>query len=379
MENTNLKLNSNFRTQNLTINMGPQHPSTHGVLRVELISDGEIVRAAYPHLGYLHRCFEKHAENLDYLGVVPFCDRMDYVASMNQELGFCMAVEKLLQAEIPERAQVIRVIVLELNRIASHLLAFGTYGLDMGGFTPFLFAFRDREKVLRIFEEICGARLLYNYIRPGGVSRDLSEGIINKIKDFTAYFKPQLDELDSLLTHNSIFVNRTANVGIVPLDLAISYGFSGPNLRGSGLNWDLRKQAPYCGYEKYDFDVCIGQGERGVIGDCWNRYEVRVREMYESMKIINQAIEQLPEGEIKGGVGKTIKPQGEVYVTTECPRGELGFYLIADGSKKPYRLKINSPCFNAISCLDELCGGVMLADVVSIIGSLDIVLGEVDR
>lgn len=368
-----------LQTEELTINMGPQHPSTHGVLRLELISDGEIVRAAYPHLGYLHRCFEKHAENLPYAGVIPFTDRMDYLASMNMELGLCLAIEKLLGTEIPDRASSLRVIVCELNRIASHLLAFGTYAIDMGGFTPFLYAFRDREKILRIFEELCGARLLYNYIRAGGVSRDMSPGLTEKVSEFCKYFKPQLKEMDALLTRNAIFVNRTKDVGIVPLDLAISYNFSGPNLRGSGMNWDIRKVHPYSGYEKYEFDVCVATGEYGTIGDCWNRYEVRIREMFESLKIIEQAIEQLPEGEIKGKVAKNVKPKGEIYMTTECPRGELGYHLVADGSKNPYRLKVNSPSFNAISCMDEISGGAMLADVVAIIGSLDIVLGEVDR
>ena len=368
-----------LQTEELTINMGPQHPSTHGVLRVELVSDGEIVRAAYPHLGYLHRCFEKHAENLPYAGVIPFTDRMDYLASMNMELGLCLAIEKLLGTEVPERANSLRVIVCELNRIASHLLAFGTYAIDLGGFTPFLYAFRDRERVLRIFEELCGARLLYNYIRAGGVSRDMSPELKDKVLDFCKYFLPQLEEMDALLTRNAIFVNRTKDVGIVPTDLAISYNFSGPNLRGSGMNWDLRKVHPYCGYEKYEFDVCIGTAEYGTLGDCWNRYHVRVREMFESLKIIEQAVAQMPEGDIKGKVAKNVKPKGEIYVNTECPRGELGYHLVADGGKNPYRLKVNSPSFNAISCLDEVCGGAMLADVVAIIGSLDIVLGEVDR
>jgi len=368
-------------TQDLTINMGPQHPSTHGVLRVELVSDGEIIKAAYPHLGYLHRCFEKHAENLDYIAVVPFCDRMDYVASMNMELGFCLAIERLLEVEVPDRANAIRVMVLELNRIASHLLAYGTYGLDIGGFTPFLYAFRDREKVLSMFEELCGARLLYNYVRPGGVARDVNDSLLKKVEDFCDYFKGQLDELDRLLSGNAIFVNRTANVGVISQDLALSYGFSGPNLRGSGFNWDLRKEHPYCGYEKYHFDVCIAEAELGQVGDCWNRYKVRVKEMYQSLIIIRQALQKIAKFDdgIKGGISKTIKPKGEVYVSTECPRGELGFHLVADGSKKPYRLKVNSPCFNAISCLDEVAAGTMLADVVAIIGSLDIVLGEVDR
>ncbi len=370
---------SGLKTQELTINMGPQHPSTHGVLRVEIVTDGEVVKAAYPDLGYLHRCFEKHSESREYLQVLPYADRMDYLAAMNMELGFCLAVEKLLELEIPERATNIRVIVSELNRIASHLLAVGTYGLDIGGFTPFLYAFRDREKILHLFEEICGARLLYNYIRPGGVSRDVSPSVKDKIKDFCKYFKPQLDEFDQLMSFNSIFIERTAKIGVVPLDLAVSYGFSGPNLRGSGVDWDLRKEKPYCGYEKYDFKVCMGEAERGVIGDCWNRYYVRIKEMYESIKIIEQAVEQLPDGEHMGKAPKTMKPTGEIYMETECPRGQLGYHIIADGSKKPYRVKAKSPCFIAISSMDEVCSGMMLADLVAYLGSIDIVLGEVDR
>ncbi len=368
-----------FQTQDLVINMGPQHPSTHGVLRVEIVSDGEIIKAAYPDLGYLHRSMEKHSEGREYLQVVPYTDRMDYVAAMNMELGYCLAVENLLGAEIPERAQALRVIVCELNRIASHLLAVGTYSLDIGGFTPFLYAFRDRERVLRIFEELCGARLLYNYIRPGGVSRDMSKGLQEKVSEFCKYFKPQLDEMNELLTGNSIFVQRTANVGVIPLDMAISYGLSGPNLRASGLNWDIRKEKPYSGYEKYDFKVSIGEAEKGVIGDCWNRYYSRIKEMYESIKIIEQAVAQLTDGEHMGKVAKSVKPVGEVYLATECPRGALGYYLVADGSKKPYRLKVKSSCFIAISTMDEMCSGMMLADVVAFIGSLDIVIGETDR
>ncbi|MBS1984132.1 MAG: NADH-quinone oxidoreductase subunit D [Bdellovibrionales bacterium] len=378
-KHTEQEFDSQFSTQELTINMGPQHPSTHGVLRVEIVTDGEIIKGAYPDIGYLHRCFEKHAESREYLQVVPFTDRMDYVASMNMELGLCLAIERLIESEVPERAQAIRVIVCELNRIASHLLAIGTYGLDMGGFTPFLYAFRDREHILSIFEELCGARLLYNYIRPGGVSRDMSRGLQDKVKDFCAYFKPQLEEINELLSFNSIFVQRTANIGVVSPELAISYGFSGPNLRGSGIDWDLRRDKPYSGYEKYEFNVCVGTGEKGTVGDCWNRYYVRIKEMFESLKIIEQAVKALPEGESMGKVPKAVKPVGEIYVETECPRGALGYYMVSDGSKKPLRLKAKSPGFIAVSSMDEVCSGMMLADVVAYIGSIDIVLGEVDR
>jgi len=368
-----------FQTDELTINMGPQHPSTHGVLRVELLSDGEIVKGAYPDIGYLHRCFEKHCETRDYIQTVPFADRMDYVAAMNMELGLCMTYEKLLGTEIPERGQYIRVIMAELNRIASHLLSVGTYGIDIGAFTPFLYCFRDREHILRIFEEICGARLLYNYIRPGGSSRDLSRGMLDKIKEFCHYFKDQLDEINQLVSGNAIFVKRTADIGVISPDLAISYGFSGPNLRGSGYNWDLRKDMPYLVYDKIDFDVCLGEGEEGTVGDCWNRYYVRVKEMYQSLRILEQAVEQIPDGDFMAKVAKSIKPDGECYLATECPRGALGYHVIGDGSKKPYRVKAKSPCFITTSSIDEVCSGMMLADVVAYLGSIDIVLGEVDR
>jgi NADH-quinone oxidoreductase subunit D len=304
---------------------------------------------------------------------------MDYIAAMNMELGFALAVEKILEVEIPERAQVIRVIVSELNRIASHLLAIGTYGLDMGGFTPFLYAFRDREHVLRIFEELSGARLLYNYIRPGGVSRDLTRGHQDKIAEFCRYFKPQLEEIDQLLSHNIIFVKRTIDIGVISLEKAVSYGLSGPNLRGSGFSWDLRKDRPYSGYEKYDFQVCVGLGERGTVGDCWNRYYVRIKEMFESIKIIEQALKAIPEGDFMAKLPKSLKPVGEVYLPTEAPRGELGYHIVADGTKKPWRVKAKSPCFIVVSTMDEMCSGMMLADVVAYLGSIDIVLGEVDR
>jgi len=368
-----------FRTQEILLNMGPQHPSTHGVLRVEVVTDGEIIKAAYPDLGYLHRCFEKHAENREYLQVLPFCDRLDYVAAMNQELGFCLALEKLLEVQIPERAQAVRVVVSELQRIASHLLAVGTYSIDIGGFTPMLYAFRDREHILSIFEELSGARLLYNYIRPGGVLRDLSRGLEDKIKEFCRYFKPQLQEFDELLSGNKIFVERTANVGMISPEMAIAYGLSGVNLRGSGVNWDLRKERPYSGYEKYDFKSVVGANDVGQVGDCWNRYHCRVREMFESIKIIEQALAQIQPGDTMAKVAKAVKPTGEVYMETECPRGNLGYYIVADGSKKPYRVKVKSPGFISISCFDELTSGMMLADIVAFIGSLDFVMGEVDR
>lgn len=369
-----------LKTQELTINMGPQHPSTHGILRLEIITDGEMVRKCIPHIGYLHRCFEKHAENIDYAGVIPFVDRMDYVASMYNDFVYSMGVEKLLEAEVPERAEYIRVIVGELQRIASHLLAVGTYGLDVGTFTPFMWCFRDREKILDIFEMICGARLLYNYMYVGGVSKDITEGMIEKIKEFCDYCGPKIDELDTVLTYNKIFIDRTAGVGVIPLETAIQYALTGPNLRGSGKNWDLRKDMPYSIYERFDFDVPVGTGAQGEVGDCWDRYWVRVQEMRESLKIVKQAVNTIPSGDVRADLPRVLKPKsGEIYMRAEAPRGELGFYIVSDGTGTPYRVKGRSPCFAGVSALAHIIPGHMVADAVAILGSIDIVLGEVDR
>jgi len=364
----------------MILNMGPQHPSTHGVLRIELLTDGEVVKEARPHIGYLHRNFEKHAENIDYPGVIPFTDRMDYVASMANSLTYALTVEKLMGIQVNDRVETIRVIVAELQRIASHLLSVGTYGIDIGAYTPFLHCFRDREMVLDLFEWLCGARLLYNYSWVGGVSHDLPDGWVAKCRHFVDQFGHTIDEVDALLSFNKIFTKRTATVGILPPDLAVNYAISGPNLRGSGIKWDIRKEEPYCGYENYDFEVPIGTGEHGPIGSCWDRYYVRILEMRESCKIILQALERLPEGDVHEHVPKRVKPaKGEVYLRTETPRGELAYYVVSDGSLIPFRVKGRSPCFVHMSVFGEIARGEMIADMVAIIGSLDIVLGEIDR
>jgi NADH-quinone oxidoreductase subunit D len=364
----------------MTLNMGPQHPSTHGVLRLELKTDGEIVADAIPHIGYLHRCFEKHVENVDYAAVVPFTDRLDYCAAMNMELGYVLAVEKLMGIEINNRVRCIRIIMAELCRIASHLIAAGTYGNDIGSFTPFLWCFRDRETILDFFEETCGGRLLYNYNWIGGLMHDLKPDFEKKVIEFVDYFEPQVDNLNKLLSDNYIFIKRTANVGILAPETAISYGVTGPNLRGSGVKFDVRKDEPYLGYEEFDFDVAVGKGEYGPIGSCWDRYMVRIREVKESCKIIRQAVAKLTPGDVREKVPKRIKPPaGEVYMRTEAPRGELGYYIVSDGSLKPYRLKVKSPCFTAMSAFREVSRGVMISDIVAILGSFDIVLGEIDR
>ena len=371
------------RTQELQINMGPQHPATHGVLRVAIWVDGEIVTKAVPDIGYLHRCAEKIGESVTHIQYVPYTDRYDYLAAMNNNLGYCLAVEKLCAMEIPERAQYIRAIVAELNRIASHLIAVGTYGLDVGAFTPFFYAFREREEILRLLEWICGARLTYNFIRIGGVMRDCPDGWIQDTLRFLDYFDERLKEFNQLLTENHIFVQRTANVGVITLDQALAYGLTGPNLRGSGMRWDLRRDQPYLIYDRFEFDVPIGTGIKGSVGDCWDRYWVRVLEMSESARIIRQAIAQIPdEGEImaKGVRHLNFKSKpGEAYCAVENPRGELGYYLISEGGQISYRSRIRAPSFCSLSILEEILPGTMLADACAIIGSIDIVLGEVDR
>ncbi len=373
-----------IRTEEMLLNMGPQHPSTHGVFRVVIRTDGEMVLETESHIGYLHRCFEKVAENVTYVQVVPYTDRMDYLCSMINNLGWAEAVEKLMGVEVSERAQYIRIMVAELNRIASHLLAFGTYGLDIGAVTPFLYAFRDREKLLKIFEKLCGQRLNYTYVRVGGVTFDINDEILKDIEDFCNYFEPDIiDEYNRLLSYNGIFISRTANVGVIPGEMAIGYGLTGPNLRGSGLRRDLRKDEPYCIYDRFQFEIPVGSGAQGQVGDCWDRYMVRIREMTQSIMIVRQALKGIPGGpHLDKKLQLKVKPpKGEVYHKVEGARGELGFHVVSDGSEKPYRVKTRGPSFCNISVLDELTrtGKCMVADMVAIIGSLDIVMGEVDR
>lgn len=369
-----------LKTELLTVSMGPQHPATHGVLRVEIETDGEVVSSATPCIGYLHRCMEKHSENVDYRQVIPYTDRMDYLSSMSMEWGYALSVEKMMGLEVPARAEYIRVIVGELQRIASHLVFFGTYAIDLGAFSPFLYAFQEREAILKIFEELSGARLLYNYIWIGGVWNDITDSQLKRIEEFINHFEKELDKYHTLIGLNKIFVNRTANVGVITEQHCIDYGLTGPILRASGVKWDLRKDMPYGIYDKFDFDAVVATEEKGVVGDCWNRYRVRMLEMAESLKILKQALAGIEEGEIIAKVPKIIKPpKGEIYQRTECPRGELGYHLISDGKKQPYRVKVKSSCFTHISVLGEIAPGMLIADLVATIGSIDIVLGEVDR
>lgn len=369
-----------LKTESMVLNMGPQHPSTHGVLRLELEIEGELVLNVRPHLGYLHRCFEKHAEAMQYNQVVPYTDRLDYLAAIGNNLGYAIAVERLMGIQVPERVEYIRIIMAELQRIASHQVALGSNSADIGAFTPFLYLFRDREMIMNIIEETCGARMLYNYIWIGGLSHDLHPNFVPKVKEFITYFKNTIVELDNLLSYNKIFIERTANIGILPVDTAISYGASGPTLRGSGIKFDLRREDPYSIYDRFEFEIPVGKGLQGTVGDCWDRYYCRVREMEQSLRIIEQAIDHIPEGDVQSAIPKRIKPpKGTVYTRVENPRGELGYFIISDGNTNPFRVKVRAPSFVNLEILGELCKGHLVADVIAILGSIDIVLGEVDR
>lgn len=380
----------NLRSEEMIINLGPQHPSTHGVLRLEVLMDGEIIKDVVPHLGYLHRCFEKHAENLPYNQVIPFVDRMDYVAAMNSEHVYAMGVERMLGMadQIPKRVEYIRVLMAELNRIASHFIAIGTYGMDLGAFTPFFWIMRDREHILRLLEWASGARLLYNYIWIGGLFYDIPVGFEDRCTEFIRYIKPKLTELEVLLIENDIFIKRTASVGVLPLNLAINYGVTGPMLRASGLRFDLRKVDGYSVYPELEFNVPIGEGRKGTVGDCWDRTWVRMQEIHESVKIIEQCLNKL-QAEHKrtkafnpqAMAPKKIRPQAQdFYIRGESPKGELGFFFRTDGKTDvPFRCKARSCCFSNLSVLPEISRGVLVADLIAIIGSIDMVMGEVDR
>ncbi len=379
-----------LKSEEMIINLGPQHPSTHGVLRLEVVTNGEIVVDVVPHLGYLHRCFEKHAETLPFNQIIPYVDRMDYVAAMNSEHAYVMGVERMLgiDKDIPKRIEYIRVLVSELNRLASHFVAIGTYAMDIGAYTPFLWLMRDREHIQRMLEWVSGSRMLYNYIWVGGLFYDLPVGFEEQTTEYIKYLKPKLIELQQLVIENKIFISRTANVGVLPLPVAVNYGCSGPVLRGSGLRWDLRRVDAYSVYPELEFDVPIGEGKMGTVGDCWDRNYVRVLECWESLKIIEQCIEKLttdhkrsPEFDPQALVPKKIRPKAmDFYVRAENPKGELGFFFRTDGrSDVPVRCKARACSFNNLSVLPEITRGGMLADLIAVIGSIDVVMGEVDR
>ncbi len=390
-----------FETEKMSLSMGPSHPSTHGVLRLQMELDGEVLTKCDPVLGYLHRGDEKIAENMTYNQFVPYTDRLDYLAPLANNVAYAIAVERLAKLEVPARCQAIRVICCEMARISSHLLGLGAFGIDTGAWSVFMYSFTEREKLYKLFEELTGARFTTSYTRIGGVSRDVPAGWNEKVIAFCDQFEPILEEILGLLTRNKIFMDRTVGIGVITKEDAISYGLTGPNLRGSGVPLDLRKDKPYSGYEQYDFDVAIGK-----TGDCYDRYLVRGEEMRQSVRIIRQAIAKFPEGDYYAKEAVRIfapkkekvltsmeelinnfmivtegpqMPAGEVYFEAENPKGALGFYVVSKGGGVPWRLKIRSPSFCNLSILPKVCTGQMVSDVVSILGSLDFVMGECDR
>ena len=365
-----------LKTENFMINAGPQHPSTHGVFRMRFTLDGEVIQDVEPVFGYLHRGIEKLTEGLTYTQNIVFTDRLDYLASMTNNQAYVVSVEKLAGIKAPERAEYLRVIMAELMRISSHLMAVGFLLNDLGAFlTPLLYMYREREKILDLFDMVCGQRLTYNYMRIGGLSQDIPEEFLPALKKFIDSLPRFIDEYDQLLAQNEIMLVRTKNVGILSKESAINYSTAGPVLRGSGVKWDIRKADPYSVYDRFNFEVPIGN-----IGDVYDRYRVRIEEMRQSISIIKQAIEQLPPGEIQAKIPRIFRPpKGEAYGHIEGPKGELGFYLISDGSVNPYRLHIRPPSLINLTVLRELLIGVKIADAMAIFGSIDICVGEVDR
>jgi NADH-quinone oxidoreductase subunit D len=366
-----------LHTEEFAVNMGPHHPSTHGVCRFLLTMDGEVIVRAVPVIGYLHRALEKICENRTYAQCIPVMDRFEYCTSMSCNQVFALASEKLAGLEIPERAEYLRVIMLELNRIASHLIWYGTTALDLGAITPFLYAFREREDILDLFEMTCGQRLTYNYIRIGGVARDIPPEFVPKCREFLDGFDARVDDYEALLSENPIFVARNKNIGVLTPEMAVAYGVSGPSLRASGIRYDLRRDDPYSIYDRFKFNIPTGHN-----GDCFDRYLVRIQEMRESAKIVRQALEQMPEGEFKTRVSlQAFKPkEGEVYSRIENSRGEMGVYILADGkSKKPIRVKMRGGSYNQLQVMPHLVEGHKIADVVAVMASLDIIMPEVDR
>ena len=364
-----------LETRELEINMGPQHPSTHGVLRVKLFLDGERVQDCECIIGYLHRGVEKISENRSYIKCIPYYDRTDYIAAVSNVYGYVLGVEKMMGIEVPERARYIRIMMTEFNRISSHLLWLATHALDIGAMTVFLYCFREREEILKLFEALFGARLTTHAFRIGGLWKDLPAGFEEAARKFIQEFPDRVAEYEELLTDNRIWIDRTKNIGVISAEEAISFGLSGPPLRGSGVDYDLRKIRPYGGYEEFDFDIPVGSN-----GDTYDRYIIRLAEMHQCCRIIEQALDGLPEGPVRGKAPKIVKPPvGEYYSGIEGPRGELGYYIVSDGSAFPFRVRIRPPTFISLHALRRLVRGHLVADVVAIIGTLDIVLGEIDR
>ncbi len=373
---------TNEMDEEMTLNMGPHHPSTHGVLRFIIQSDGEIIRKAIPDVGYLHRSIEKIGERCTYAGYMPYTDRVDYVAAMFANECWASACEKLMGIEVPKRAQYLRVISCELNRIASHMIAVGAMAMDIGATTPFMWALREREYINDFIEELCGARLTYNYHRIGGVSFDVPKGWQDKVKTWVDKFVPLMAEFDRLITVNDIYVKRLANVAVITGAEAKDWGLVGPNLRGSGVKWDLRKDDAYSVYPELEFDVPVGRGEYGTVGDCWDRFYVRVEECKESGKILQQAlvkIDEHPEDDLVGKLPKKLKPEGEAYARVESARGDMGCYVIGKGAEEPYRARFRTGSFTAMGIIEKKSPGLFLADLVALIASFDVVAPEIDR
>ncbi len=383
----------NAESEQMVVNMGPQHPATHGVLRVTVKTDGEVVLDCEPMIGNLHRCKEKIAENLQYGQFMPYTDRLDYLAAINNEEVYARAVEKLCGIEIPERIKYIRTIVAALGRVSSHIFSIGVYGLDIGAFTPFLYCYRERERANSLFEKLTGGRMLYHYYRVGGVARDLSDEWIQDCLEFLDIVEDKSKEYNALTTWNKVFKERTMGIGILSREKALAYGITGPAIRASGIDFDVRRDDPYGIYDRFDWKVPVSRGEHGTVGDCWNRHWIRAQELQESIGICRQAIDKLPPHDPKLTPKSIYQPyinpnvprmlrgpkNAEVYVRGENPRGELAFYIVSDGKNMPYRCKIRGPAFSNIQVLAEISRGYLIADLVAIIGSIDIVLGEVDR
>ena len=362
-------------TIDLMVNMGPQHPSTHGVFRLVIWIDGERIVRAEPHIGYLHRGSEKLCEGELYSQIITLFDRLDYIANLNGELAFCLAVEKLMGLEIPDRASYIRVILCELNRIASHMLFYGVYGLDVGAMTPILYGFRERERIQSLFESVTGARMMHNYIRVGGIAEDLPQDFGKRMVVLTDQLKSGIQECDELLSQNEMFLARTKGIGTLSGEDAIDFGVTGPALRASGVLEDVRISEPYSIYDRFDFGIPVG-----TYGDCWDRYYVRVEEMRQSLSIIEQAMQQMEPGPVMASVRRIARPpRGEAYMRTESPRGDFGVFLVSNGSEKPYRVKVRAPSFATLQALRHMLRNAYVADAVVVLGSIDIVLGEVDR
>jgi NADH-quinone oxidoreductase subunit D len=366
--------------EEMILNFGPQHPSTHGVINFIVETDGEVLKRAIPDVGYLHRSIEKIGEIVGYPGFMPFTDRVDYVAAMFANEGYAIAVERLLKVEVPPRAQWLRAIAGELVRIASHLVSVGTMTMDIGAFTPMVHGLRERETINDLIEELCGARLTYNYARIGGVAFDMPEGWRDKVLAFLDHFDKFLVEFDRLISFNQVYVKRLADVAVIPPELAIDYGLVGPNLRGSGVDWDLRRDLPYGAYPHFKFGIPVGKGWFGTVGDSYDRYYVRCLEMAESSKIVRQALESMPDGEIVAKVPRNIKPEaGEALGRVESARGEIAYYVISDGTNKAYRIRARTGSFTAMGIIEDISRGLMIADLVALIASLDVVAPEIDR